>query len=384
MELKRRQRSFGRQLRGGVRQENCRFRSAKFLCLAFLPCFLSIAIAPLATGLKASPAFIAAKSRGIGNYFTSSRTRMFYQQQNFENQEPRNNVTDMAMSTRRSSGSATELPAFSSSLDFYEASDGIIETENGENWNGSPKQSYKIYCDMDGCLVNFEKGVRTLLKRGSSDLEKRTMWEGISRAPRWFEQLEWQMDGRRLWNAIKHLNPDILTGVPEIKSSRVEKFNWCKRELGLEEADAHHVDMAAYGVDGLDDHQSVNGNFPREDKTNIITCWSNHKYKECNRHGSILIDDRIDLKDNWEAAGGIFIHHVNTESTIRKLCELGVITEDQIANGEDDWYWEGSWKMWKNDRDGNTETTIHKLCEIGVMSEGQIASGEDDWYHFIW
>ena len=128
---------------------------------------------------------------------------------------------------------------------------------------------------MDGCLVNFEKGVRTLLKTGSSDLEKRTMWEGISRAPRWFEQLEWQMDGRRLWNAIKHLNPDILTGVPEIKSSRVEKFNWCKRELGLEEADAHHVDMAAYGADGLDDHQSVNGNFPRDDKTNIITCWSN-------------------------------------------------------------------------------------------------------------
>ena len=106
------------------------------------------------------------------------------------------------------------------------------------------------------------------------------MWESISQAPRWFEELEWTMDGKRLWSAIKHLNPTILTGVPDIFSSRIEKFNWCKRELGLEEA--HHVDMAA---DGLIDHKSVNGNLPREDKTNVITCWSNNKYKEC-KHGS--------------------------------------------------------------------------------------------------
>lgn len=98
---------------------------------------------------------------------------------------------------------------------------------------------------------------------------------------------------------------------------------------------------------------------------------------------SILIDDRIDLKENWEAAGGIFIHHVNTERTIRKLCDLGVITKDQIANGEDDWYWEGSWNMWKNEGD-DTETTIHKLCEIGVISEGQTTNGDDDWHHFVW
>ena len=98
---------------------------------------------------------------------------------------------------------------------------------------------------------------------------------------------------------------------------------------------------------------------------------------------SILIDDRIDLKENWEAAGGIFIHHVNTETTIRKLCDLGVITKDQIANGEDDWYWEGSWNMWKNEGD-DAETTIHKLCEIGVISEGQTTNGDDDWHHFVW
>lgn len=272
---------------------------------------------------------------------------MFFQPQHFEKHEHRKNATDIAMSgvaptktqlsaAKRASGSSTELSAFSSTMDIYAPS-------GDQQSNGN--KAYKVYCDMDGCLVNFEKGVRSLLKTGSSNLEKQIMWEGISRAPRWFEELEWQMDGRRLWSAIKPLNPDILTGVPDIKSSRVEKFNWCKRELGIKEADAHHVDMAADGLDGLDDHQSVNGNFPRNDKTNIITCWSNNKFKEA-MPNSILIDDRIDLRDNWEAAGGIFIHHVNTETTIRKLCELGVISERQIADGENDWYWEGDWNMW--------------------------------------
>eukprot|EP00531_Pseudo-nitzschia_arenysensis_P004882 CAMPEP_0116128030 /NCGR_PEP_ID=MMETSP0329-20121206/7146_1 /TAXON_ID=697910 /ORGANISM="Pseudo-nitzschia arenysensis, Strain B593" /LENGTH=282 /DNA_ID=CAMNT_0003622149 /DNA_START=402 /DNA_END=1250 /DNA_ORIENTATION=+ len=279
---------------------------------------------------------------------------MFFQGHSFEKHERCKNATNIEMggvsparqqlsTAVRSGGSSTELSAFSSSMDIYAASGGSVHYDQEKNSNGRDNKGYKVYCDMDGCLVNFEKGVLMLLKTGSSNLEKQIMWEGISRAPLWFEKLEWQMDGRRLWNAIKHLNPDILTGVPDIKSSRVEKFNWCKRELGLEEADAHHVDMAA---DGLDDHQSVNGNFPREDKTNIITCWSNNKWKECDRRGSILIDDRIDLKNNWEAAGGIFIHHVNTETTIRKLCELGVISERVIADGENDWYWEGSWKMW--------------------------------------
>ena len=325
-------------MRKGIRKEHSRSLPAMFVYLAFVPYFLSRAIAP-------SAAFVTTKSKGIGSSLTASTTRMFFQHQNFEMHEHRKNSTDIAMSgvaparkqisarATRSSGSSTELSAISSSMDIYAPS-------GDQRSNGN--KAYKVYCDMDGCLVNFEKGVRSLLKTGSSNLEKQIMWEGISRAPRWFEELEWQMDGRRLWSAIKHLNPDILTGVPDIKSSRVEKFNWCKRELGIKEADAHHVDMAA---DGLDDHQSVNGNFPRKDKTNIITCWSNNKFKEA-MPNSILIDDRIDLKKNWEAAGGIFIHHVNTETTIRKLCELGVITERQIADGENGWYWEGDWNMW--------------------------------------
>lgn len=141
------------------------------------------------------------------------------------------------------------------------------------------QKTFKVYCDMDGVLVDFEKGVVRLLNVAPSKLVKGTMWKTIARAPHFFENLEWTQDGRRLWQSIRHLKPDILTGVPYPKTSRVEKFNWCKRELGLEEA--HFVDYAA----GYKDHECVNGNTPKEGSTNIITCWSSNKYKEA-RNGS--------------------------------------------------------------------------------------------------
>ena len=91
---------------------------------------------------------------------------------------------------------------------------------NGRNGEAAVA-TRKVYCDLDGCLVNFEKGVRGLFRGGSSGLDKVVMWDRISRSsPGWFERLEWTADGKRLWNAIGILNPDILTGVPPIHSSR--------------------------------------------------------------------------------------------------------------------------------------------------------------------
>ena len=42
----------------------------------------------------------------------------------------------------------------------------------------------------------------------------------------------------------------------------------------------------------------------------------------------VLIDDRIDLAENWEARGGIFVHHTHTERTLRILKEHGVLAGD--------------------------------------------------------
>jgi hypothetical protein len=147
------------------------------------------------------------------------------------------------------------------------------------NSNTGALMDYKIFCDLDGVLVDFDYGVKSLLNSHPSKLIKGTMWKHIARANAFYEHLPWKSDGKKLWRVLKPLTPDILTGVPYPKSSRVEKYNWCQRELGLDDElklELNHVDMAA----GCRDHEIVNGNSRKEGVTNVITCWSNNKYCE--------------------------------------------------------------------------------------------------------
>lgn len=191
----------------------------------------------------------------------------------------------------------------------------------------SSEQTFKVYCDLDGVLTDFEHGIRQLFPDVQhhrsfqiQDLERSTMWRKVAQADAFFEKLPWTRDGRRLWQAIEHLQPDILTGVPNHPSSRMEKYRWCQRELGLR--NAAHVDMAGW----LHDHRCVNGGQKQRKGGNVITCWSSNKHHESGP-GAVLIDDRQQLRDAWEAKGGIFIHHTgNVDDTIRQLREHGILS----------------------------------------------------------
>ncbi|CAJ1954450.1 unnamed protein product [Cylindrotheca closterium] len=183
----------------------------------------------------------------------------------------------------------------------------------------SSSSSFHLYCDLDGVLVDFEGGFVDLTGKPTAKIAKQTMWKHIVRANAFFENLRWTKDGQVLWEAIKHLEPDILTGCPSHESSRTEKFNWCHQQLGVDRL--HHVDMAS----GFRHHRSVNGNRRQEGFTNIITCWSENKFRECTRAGSILIDDRDDLRPAWEAAGGLFVHHTDAKNTLRQLKAHGIL-----------------------------------------------------------
>jgi hypothetical protein len=46
----------------------------------------------------------------------------------------------------------------------------------------------------------------------------------------------------------------------------------------------------------------------------------------------ILIDDRKSLAAAWTAKGGIFIHHKNTEMTLRLLQKYGVPVGEQVMH----------------------------------------------------
>jgi hypothetical protein len=202
---------------------------------------------------------------------------------------------------------------------------------------------FKVYCDLDGVLVDFEHGIRSLFPDLLSssiqlqELERSKMWKRVAAADAFFERLPWAPGGRRLWQAIRHLEPDILTGVPVAHaSSRREKYAWCRRELGLTHKKVSHVDMAGRRWN----HASVNGARKQDTMCNVITCWSNNKHYESGP-GAVLIDDREALRHAWEAKGGIFVHHQtgNVDRTLEQLRQYGVLSsDDDVDEDEDEGY----------------------------------------------
>jgi hypothetical protein len=160
-----------------------------------------------------------------------------------------------------------------------------------------------LFCDLDGVLVDFDKGVfETTGKYPHQFRNVGFMWNNLEKDPTFWKNLDWTNDGHDLWNFISQ-NKDkfhiqILTGLPEGKlkePSDINKRIWCNNHLGV--------------------------------NIKVNTCTGSQKYKFC-KPNDILIDDRYEYKEDWENAGGIFVHHVNTETTIMELKKILSLGED--------------------------------------------------------
>ena len=152
---------------------------------------------------------------------------------------------------------------------------------------------YKLYCDMDGVLVDFEGGYEKLtgidlkgeFKKGDD------FWDPIKVAGVGFwAGLKWMPDGQKLWDYIKPFKPEILSAPSREESSRIGKSVWVK-----------------YKLPG----------------TKLILRYAKQKQQLATPE-SILIDDRQINIDQWEAAGGIGILHTSADNTISQLKELGL------------------------------------------------------------
>jgi phosphopantetheine adenylyltransferase len=154
------------------------------------------------------------------------------------------------------------------------------------------KADYKIYCDMDGVIVDFDKGYKELTGREASfDTPKEEFWAPIQKAgAEFWIKLQWMPDGKQLWNYIKPYNPQLLSAPSRDESSKIGKFVWVKR------------------------------NVPG---TKLILRQAERK-QEFATPNSILIDDRADNIQRWKDAGGIGIHHTSASDTIQQLKDLGL------------------------------------------------------------
>jgi hypothetical protein len=154
--------------------------------------------------------------------------------------------------------------------------------------------NYELYVDLDGVLVDFQKGYYELT---GLDLQGKYVkfddkaWTHVdARGPSFWADLEWTNDGLILWNYIRKYKPKILSSPSRSSSSREGKTIWCNRlkpsmsELILE---------------------------PR------------HKKQLYSGENKILIDDMPSTIKEWTEKGGIGIHHTSAYMTIKQLRQLG-------------------------------------------------------------
>lgn len=152
----------------------------------------------------------------------------------------------------------------------------------------------QLFLDCDGVLADFDRGAEAILGMPPRAFEQRfglaAFWKRLAMASDFYARLPLLPDARELFEAVRHLDPIILTGCPRGGWAEAQKERWAARH------------------------------FP---DTRIITCMAVDKRRHASA-GDILVDDTLKHRHLWEAAGGLFVHHRSAEQTLRDLADMGV------------------------------------------------------------
>ena len=158
----------------------------------------------------------------------------------------------------------------------------------------------RIYCDMDGVLCDFAKGVEKVIGKSITQWSygsKSEKWDKIKSTPKFWHTLPWENGGKELWSFIKKHQPHILSAYVEESfdpNCIPGKSHWARTKLGV-----------APG------------------RTNLVKRVQKQNYAKVAGQPAILIDDYKKNTDQFTAKGGIGIHHTSTSNTIRELKKLG-------------------------------------------------------------
>jgi hypothetical protein len=153
----------------------------------------------------------------------------------------------------------------------------------------------QLFLDCDGVLADFEHAAQDVFGISSGEaqtqLGQQRFWRTLRRQQNFYGDLPLLPDARKLFNAVAHLRPVILTGCPLGGWAEAQKQGWA----------AEH--------------------FPG---TRIITCMAREKRLHM-KPGDVLVDDMQKFRDLWEEAGGVFVHHTSADASIAALRRLGIL-----------------------------------------------------------
>jgi hypothetical protein len=162
--------------------------------------------------------------------------------------------------------------------------------------NEVDKSKYEIFCDMDGVLCDFVQQWKDYYKGEAPDDMRRRIgkpeFDNIldSMDRKFWNTMKWMPGMQKVWNVISNHGARILSSPAENPDSPAGKLDWVKKNLS---------------------------------NTEVIFRKSTKK-QEFSGPNKILIDDLKRNIDQWRARGGIGIHHISVEQTLRELNKLGI------------------------------------------------------------
>jgi len=150
----------------------------------------------------------------------------------------------------------------------------------------------RLFLDADGVLADFDHGAQHVLgmtpKAFIARHGRSNFWKRLANAKNFYGSMPEMADAQLLFEAVKHLKPTILTGLPLGRWAAPQKVEWA----------AEH--------------------FPG---VPIITCMAADKHKHMHP-GDVLVDDREKHRAAYEEAGVVFVHHKNAEDSLRQLAKI--------------------------------------------------------------
>lgn len=88
----------------------------------------------------------------------------------------------------------------------------------------------QLYLDCDGVLADFDRGATELLGMPPRAFQRRrgagAFWRELARHPDFYGTLPLLPDAMILFEAVRHLDPVILTGLPLGKWAAPQKVSW--------------------------------------------------------------------------------------------------------------------------------------------------------------
>ena len=152
-----------------------------------------------------------------------------------------------------------------------------------------------VYCDMDMVLCDFMKKADEVTGGSFVTADKVERWKQISNTKGFWENLEWMPGAKRIHQMIIKYDAHILSAFSgKDPSSKNGKMKWLSKNTSFKRGNIHLVERSQKQAYAMTDGEP-----------------------------NVLIDDYIKNIKEWEAKGGIGIHHTAVPKTLNELKRLG-------------------------------------------------------------